>query len=509
MVSYAQRMVYVLKKSNVWNKLFSKKEQILLFCLVLLGIIIRFVIVKETQLYRDEVYDFESARIYSFKDIFFYKYWDIFHPPLYFLFLKAWLFLGNDPFILRLPSLIVSSMVLFLIPILAKNILPRSNIFPFILLFFFSFSRTQSSIGIMVRQYSFEILFMILSLTVFFGILNAKHVGKRTFLLFTLANVFVFFGDYSGLWLIGSYFLYGIISLFQIKSDRKKHYVELLHSLINSTIVFLLWAIIFFIKELPGALKVVHGGYESIDFSAWQVFLFNLPFFIGTPMGKLHIAYTTVMVLPAVLGIFSLLKKEKTTAIFILILFVVPIAASLFISSFFFKIFINRNLIVANIAFIIGLALCISHILENRIMVMQVIGGFFIIIWGMYFFHDFPGLYYVENYDWIKISKTLHKISEGKPVYILSFSPSYMYHPVYYYSSILKFNTPYTVVEYGNYFAKPKKDDAIVFMKFMTEPSPQIPFNTLIIHSTSEELKCRLDGGFTAPFLYFTVCKKY
>ncbi len=493
-----------------------KKERILVFLLVLIGIALRIIIAKETQLYRDEVYDFDSARIYSFKDIVLYKYWDIFHPPLYFLFLKIWLLVGNTPFILRLPGVIASGLVLFLIPILARKILPHSNIFPFVFLFFFAFSRTQASIGVMVRQYSFEILFMVLSLIVFLTIINKKHsMHKNAYAIFTVVNILVFFGDYSGLWLIGSYFLFIFIG-FLTKIIERKALESLLNSLLVSTSFFLLWASVFFIKELPEALKVVHGGFEKNGFSAFQALLFNMPFFTGASFSDVPLVYgitksiiqwSFALFIFSMVGFFFLYKKEQKNFLFFLVMATAPIVVSLSVSMLFFKIFIDRNLIIVNIALIVGLAIFTAYLIENRLRIFQIIGFSFLMLWGINFLADFPRLHYVETYNWQGIARALHTASKGKSLYILSFSPQYMYYPIFYYDSVLKQDTVYRVVEYGDNFSKPVKGERIIFMGFATESLPKIQINKDSIKNIAKELDCILESEIASPVFYLGVCK--
>lgn len=209
-----------------WNKYFSPKEQVILAIFLFVGLVIRIVNAIKIPLWRDEVYIFYVAHSNSVWKLITQDHWDTAHPPLYSLFLHFWQLISVQPFWLRLPSIITSFFILYLIPILAVKISTRLKTFPFILLFLFSFSHTQISLDMVVRPYPFATFFIIISLIQLLSMIENKQQNIRFVLLFCGTNLLALFTDYGSIWLFVTYlFFFPFYFFSQKKSKSQVYYV--------------------------------------------------------------------------------------------------------------------------------------------------------------------------------------------------------------------------------------------------------------------------------------------
>lgn len=224
----------------LWNVYFSFKEQLILFGLVLLGLATRTINAIYTPLWRDEISIFFVARNNSFWKLLTQQHWDTAHPPLHSIFLHFWQAISIQPFWLRLPSLICSFFILYLLPILAVKITRKYKQFPFILLFLFSLSHTQISLTMVVRPYPFVILFMVISLILFLTLLEGNQKNNKVLFFFCAANLLAISTDYSTIWLFLTYFVFFCIYYVKYKNSPQVIYIfkALLFSAICSLSVF-------------------------------------------------------------------------------------------------------------------------------------------------------------------------------------------------------------------------------------------------------------------------------
>jgi len=198
----------------IWNTYFTWKEQLGLFIFVLLGTAIRGIVAFSTPLWRDEIYIFFTARNNSLWKLVTQQHWDTAHPPLHSILLQFWQMISNDPFMLRLPSVITSFFILYLVPILAVKIYKKNRLFPFMFLFVFVFSNTQISMNMVVRPYPFFILFMIISIILFLDILKSNHIFDLKLIGFVIVNILLVHLDYSVVWLFFTYAIFFVWYLF-------------------------------------------------------------------------------------------------------------------------------------------------------------------------------------------------------------------------------------------------------------------------------------------------------
>ncbi len=203
-----------------WNKYFSLKEQRALFVIVVIGTILRVINAIYTPLWRDEIYIFFTARENSLWKLITQQHWDTAHPPLHSIFLHFWQMISIQPLWLRLPSLIASFFILYLIPILAIKITNKYKIFPFIFLFLFCISHTQISLNMVVRPYPFVILLTIASLILFMTMLDNQLDNGRNIVYFALINWIMVLLDYSAFWLFSAYLFFFPFYAFFSKSDK-------------------------------------------------------------------------------------------------------------------------------------------------------------------------------------------------------------------------------------------------------------------------------------------------
>ncbi len=429
----------LFKKLNIWNQYFKKKEQLILFFLLLGGLILRIINAAQTQLWRDEVYIFFSSKDNSFVNLLLQNHWDTAHPPLYFIFLHYWAKLGITPLFLRLPSLICSFFILYLIPVLAKELYKKTKYLPFLTLFFFSFSHTQISLNMVVRPYPPAILFMIASLICFFKLAFGKNKPtKKLIILFSALSFLAFFSDYSTVWLLLGYWAYYFCLIFFLKKNKRDSSF-LLNALLMASIFCLLWAPIMVLKlknsfSLEGDLVESFRGKNPLLANLWQI-----PFFIGTTekdlvfrpdfLSKNIINLFLFFCIP-VISTF-LIRRDKEKSLLIFLLFFLPPVSSFAVSLVLPPIFVARNLLITNIIYILCLGIIFSQagFIKKPILIL-----FILCFWVINFFQAFPQIHYVDpSYNWEKITKILSYDEPKKTKILITKDRSFMFKPISFY----------------------------------------------------------------------------
>jgi len=241
-----------------WKKYFNKKQIIILFLLLIVGVVLRVINGYKTQIWLDESFIFFTSRTNAFINLLFENHWDTCHPPLYFVFFHYWQRININPFFLRLPSIIISAGTLYLIPILAKLIYPGSFVFVLTTLFFFSFSHSQISLQMVARPYPFAIFFMVISMIFFLSLVKQKS-RKRDYLIFSIANFFMFFFDYSSIWLMGTYCLFGLV-YFLLKRKEKEEKKRIIYMVILFIYPVVLWLPVFLLR-LPQCMSLEENAF--------------------------------------------------------------------------------------------------------------------------------------------------------------------------------------------------------------------------------------------------------
>lgn len=249
----------------LWEKYFTLKEQVWLFVLVTVGMVLRIINAVAIPLWRDEIYIFYTARDNSLWKLITQQHWDTAHPPLHSVFLHFWQMISVNPLWLRLPSLIASFFILYLLPLLVIKITKKHKSLPFIFLFFFSFSHTQISLDMVVRPYPFVSLFIIISLILFFELLNQKKYDIWCIVKFGLINFLAIQTDYSTVWLFTSYFVfYTLYSLFN--RDKIRSLRSLFRGLVLSAILSLS-VFPFLFGKIDQSLQLEQYLQAKFDFS--------------------------------------------------------------------------------------------------------------------------------------------------------------------------------------------------------------------------------------------------
>lgn len=481
-----------------WKKYFDKRERIILFVILMIGLLLRVINAFVTQLWRDEVYIFFSSRDNSFINLLFQNHWDTAHPPLYFIFLHFWQKISINPFFLRLPSLIISALILYLIPVLAKKISSKSKWFPHLSLFFFSFSHTQISLNMVARPYPFVIVFMLISMILFLDLIENNNVKNSLskIISFSIINFFIFFSDYSGVWLLLSYGIYWFVYFFLLKRSDSEHRNLIFKGLLLSLMLCLLWAPFLLINLNKSLGLETHLKPQFETGNIFLPFLHNLAFFTGSLSDKISKSIFIV----SLLGLIKLFVDNKKTGLLLFLIFVCPIVLSYLFSIVIQPIFLGRNLLIVNIALIFGLSYLLSIFFNKNIFIV----GIITILTAIYlfnFFKHFPGIYLVDPpYDWKKMAQII--TSKNSDVSIYSKNSLYMFPPLKYYLLLQNFKKKVQVsnnidsLNYQDIYLINFSGETMV----VNEVDDNISYFKLI-----KENKCILKR-FEFPFVFFTSC---
>lgn len=477
-----------------WTKHFNKKERLLLLPILVAGLLLRIVNASATQLWRDEVYIFFTSRENNFINLLLQNHWDTAHPPLYFLFLHFWQKISINPFFLRLPSLIISVLILYLIPVLAKKIAPKPNWFPHLALFFYSFSHTQISLNMVARPYPFVIAFMLISMIIFLDLFEdtSNYDRPNQIVLFSVINFFVFFSDYSGVWLLLSYGIYWFVYFFLFKKSDKRHRNLIFKGLLLSLMLCMLWAPFLLIKLNQSLSLETHliTIYKNRGF--FYPLISNQSFFTGV-MGnqKANLFLSNLILFFSLFGLYKLIRNTYKKGAFLLIVCIVPIFLNYLFSYILGPIFVGRNLLIVNIGIIFSLAYFLS--ISKKIILVTVI---FIIFYLSFFFSHYPYLHFTDpSYNWKKIAEIIYQ--NRKDTLIYTRSENFMFPPLNYYLLLLKFDKKIQITN-NIYISK----NTVYFIEFNYFDEPKTDY---FYQNLSQKLGCQVKK-VKIPYVFFASC---
>ncbi len=223
--------------SKVKEKIFSKKEFILILIISLLSLLIRFFWIEKESIWLDEAASLSlAAKVdLDFAKFFNDTYWTDPHPIFYYLILKIWIIIfGNGALAIRsLSALFGILTVLLTYYFFSKTINKKVGLFSSIFLLVNPINIWYSQEA---RMYTLTSLLILLSVYYCFQ-LNKNGLHKKdTIILYILFSTLLIYTDYIGLLVLGVEFLFSFIYSFRLKEIKKKVYI-----LVSYLIIFLLY----------------------------------------------------------------------------------------------------------------------------------------------------------------------------------------------------------------------------------------------------------------------------
>lgn len=446
-------------KQWLWSTYFNRKEFFILGGLLIVGLFIRIYIALTTQLWRDETYFFFISHHSTFIDLVLQNYWDTVHPSFYYIIIHFWQKISVHPHFLRSLSLVISLGILYLTPLLPAKLFPKYKQLPYIFLFFYSLSPTQISLNVVVRPYPLVILLAMVSIILFIDIVRTKKKCTTKIVFFACINGLIGYTDYSGIWLVMSYYVTYLI--YVLNNDEGHTYRNLRHALALSVLTAIPWLIFFLLNttrifELSSvSLSSVFTTPNPIKSNLWQ-----LAFFSNTLYSDLFIQknivtidiLSIILILVSMIGIIIISKDYLKEKILIVTVIVFPFISSFLYSILFSPIFLGRNLHIVSFALLIGMSVFITIFLKKYPLISFLI----IVVYCVNFFLSDKFIHYIDPpYDWKAIERIIHNESS---VTLITNEPEKVFIPVEYYSflhhgpyvsikdvSILYYTNPYNV----------------------------------------------------------------
>lgn len=499
----------------LWNKYFTLKEQLALSVLTIAGLALRIINALQAPFWRDEAYIFFTSRYCSLMTLLLQRHWDTAHPPLYFLFLHFWAKVGNDPFLMRLPSLVTTIFILYAIPLVGILVWPTNKKFSFLLLFFYVFSHAQISLNMVARPYPFTILFILVSLGYFYQLRKKERFQKRDAVLFGVLNFFVFFADYSGVWLLLAYAAY-IAGAFVL---RRKVNPAIVKGLAITGFFCLLWFPVM-LKNMPQSFHLERNLEKNfVNVNPLLSNLGEFGFFSSTTESDFPVKYeffsnssqlkwSLLITLVALAGLVFYCRRKKPNDPFPLLMFFAPLTGSFLFSLLIYPIFLSRNLFIVNIAEIFGLAAFFAILMEKRWYLTVLI----LIFYAFSFFLGFPYLHYVDKeMGYTKVIEAVKK-DKVKQAHLVTLEPDFMFVSVYFYAEAgnmtgrLQTMPVKTLAEVKDnlYTSSAKTGDGVYFIQ--TYRYDQFDRSHEKYLSLSRKLHCTLEE-IEVENLYFARCK--
>ena len=392
-----------IKKFNFWL--------IVAVLSFLIGTGVRFYYGLSTDFWTDEGISYLIAENNSWLDLIFStgSYKDFVHPPLYYIFLKLILLIGNQDWFLRSASLLWFFPSALLIYLIGKKFDGRNT--GLLALSLFSLHPFFGNLAFQVRPYSMTIFFVLLSIYLFLQIIFSKNPPKEWLVGLILA--ISFYANYASLWLVLGIAIFGVIlwvreeELLWQKSAKVLLYFAAFAS-------YQIFTLISFIISYDG--KIIAGSVNENSLT-WFTEQFN--FLIGLKF--LFIS------LPVFFAFIFFLIKRKANFFneFLLAILFSPLLLSLTYSFLLQPIFLARNLFVVSISFILILGQ-FNKSIKNTILMVSIL--------VFYAVQSVNG----ESFLYIKGLESFVKKNDFKEAVVFNFIRNED-HLLYYLSTELKF----------------------------------------------------------------------
>jgi len=255
-----------------------------------------------------------------------------FHPPLYYWITHFWLQLGRSEWSLRLPSVFFGVATVYLVYLIAKEILPKKH-FKFFILNFTLAELSALFLAVAPYHIYYSQEARMYSLLAFLATASMLFLIERKWLGYLLVTIAMLYTHYSGFFLI-------IAQIIWIVFWQRKILKLFLKNLF---IVFL-----FFLPWLPQFLKQLGAGSNLVSLLPEWRSVANLPTvkvlpltFVKFSIGRISFmdkrVYALVAGLVAVIFgtlFYQAMKKFSWGKIFLLSWLLIPILTVMFISIF-------------------------------------------------------------------------------------------------------------------------------------------------------------------------------
>jgi uncharacterized membrane protein len=314
-------------------------------------------------LWFDEIFSVHAA-ILSLQNLFWFVSQDLIHPPLFYVLLKIWIFVGGESlFWLRFFPVLFS--ILSLIPfILLCRQFKLSNPTIAVALTFFAVNGSLIKYSQEVRMYSLLLCLALFSTWLFVRFLNS---GKG-FLLFIIVNILLVYSHYFG-WLIVASEILAVVILAR---QRLKSISLMFGATVLSFMpwIFAIWQA----TKINANVGQNIGWMTKPNLSSISQFIFDLfepIYFEQSNMDEPTIFLITLPILVIAAIVFGLYfvgwkgesKAERKNFLLLLILMLTPISLA-FIASWVlpYSVWGTRHLIIAFAPFAVLLAIAFSKI---------------------------------------------------------------------------------------------------------------------------------------------------
>lgn len=274
------------------------------------------------------------------------------NPPLYEILLHYWMYLfGISEFSVRMPSLVFSSLTVFIIFITGVRFLNKRVAITTSLIFIFS--TFHVAFAHEARVYPLFVMLTVLSMYLFMKLLSQREWSTVLFL--AIVNLLLVYSHYFGLIVIGVQLLFYLI--------KRKTYVNLMKYIAIYFAMFIIGLLPliriiilrFFDSSVNGTWLSPPNGLEDIYNMLWQ--------FSNAPVVTI---VALAIIVTALIKYF--VQKRKTYSnwnILIIIWFIVPFIF-MFGISYLIPMFIGRYLIFVSVAYYFVLAISADYLIESK-----------------------------------------------------------------------------------------------------------------------------------------------
>lgn len=321
-----------------------------LVLIIILGFILRVFNLTQESFWQDEIYSLSFARDFRF-------FYQDPRPPFYYWLIHPLLKFSESEFLLRLPSVIFSTLSILFIYIIGRQLFsPKMGLYSALLV---SFSSFQILWARQARMYSLQVMVELISFIFFLEAI--KKNKARDWALFSLFAFLAIFTEFSSIYFISSLFLYGLFH-YGKNLFKSRNFGFLLSFLVLAS---LLSTLFFGVLINSGDITIWIGWIPKPSISSlFQIILSFVSLAIFIPW---NFAFKILAAFYLVLGILAIAKLrglQRTLGI----LLTFPIVLSLIISFAWMPVVLDRQLITASFPLILLIAFGIGR-LNKRFLV--------------------------------------------------------------------------------------------------------------------------------------------
>lgn len=361
------------------ERLLKNKVILSFITITIIGLILRIHFIFNLDIFTDEVFYVETARINSFGALLTHNFWIKDHGISYLVFLKLGQFLTTDIVFLRLSNIFIYLLINFSLFFFARKI--RNDFTSFIPVTLFSFLPYFVFISVYVSIYNFVILFSVLAFISISRFILFEEKNSRIYLFsFVIFLTLAFYSDYSSIYLYLS-LISALVFTYFFKIEK---FTSIFHALLLN-FIFIFPGLLSFLNNLS-TLKSLNASC-CLASSQFVNFFPDFLYYIFFRINFIPAFFILIFMIVSLLIYYLKSKNEiaKYLALYTGIGFLSNFTFLYFINRYFLPLLVERTFFMFNfliILFAYFLFFCARRLTKIHILFILIL--IFLIIWRFF-----------------------------------------------------------------------------------------------------------------------------